>query len=412
MRNGIPKLLRLAILVGLGFAMTLSAFNALMDPYLNLGMPRIPGLNARKPVAIRHEALAKGHDVIRARPRTLVLGSSPNDEGFDADDKAWPSDTRPVYNLAFAGGNTYMSYRLLQHALYHGPVKLVILGLNPDFFLTSVLASPPKVPEFERRLAVQVDGIRNAEEGRQSARDYISTIFSLNTLPDSFSTLIGNLTGDSLNMVSGRLELDSERAVLWGTYRAFTLENLVDARALRGRDRSQYEMAMRSVKGILDVCRKNGCEVILIINPLHADKLEVLDRLGYWGAFENWKRDLLSLTFRDLNEPGNRFPLWDFASYDAYSTESVPADGRSMRWYTDCVHYNTALGSLIIGRVFGAGDSAFGELLSRSNLESRLKSIRQAQLEYRTRQPADAQRAAILARSPASFPPTTFRADN
>src|SRR5580692_11287462 len=95
----------------LTIAAVLAGFNCLMDPYLVLGMPRIGSFNARKPSVYAQEALIKTYDVLRARPRTLILGASRVDFGIDALQPTWPIAARPVYNLAVRGASPYMSYR-------------------------------------------------------------------------------------------------------------------------------------------------------------------------------------------------------------------------------------------------------------------------------------------------------------
>ena len=165
----------------------------------------------------------------------------------------------------------------------------------------------------------------------------------------------------------------------------------------REKQRSQFVMAMKDVRAILDLCKSRGSRAILLINPVHADVLEILDHLGYWPAFEDWKRALVALTAEYSGESGRRqVSLWDFSGYDSYSTETVPPDGHPMRWYTDSLHFTRALGNLIIKRIYDSGDPNFGVLLTHENLESRLAIIREQQRLYRERQPLDVRRVRDL----------------
>src|SRR6185295_17831899 len=95
----------------------IAAANALVDPYLLFNMPRVKGFNASKPSVERFERMMKTYEVLRAAPRSLILGSSRVAIGLDADHASWPADSRPVYNLGIAAADPFTSYRYLQHVL-------------------------------------------------------------------------------------------------------------------------------------------------------------------------------------------------------------------------------------------------------------------------------------------------------
>ena len=48
--------------------------------------------------------------------------------------------------------------------------------------------------------------------------------------------------------------------------------------------------------------------VVLFVQPAHADRLEMLDKLGYWDAFERWKRAITLRVARARGE--NVSPVW------------------------------------------------------------------------------------------------------
>ena len=99
------------------------ALNYWVDPY---GLYRTYRDGEWKPHAATQGALIKPYQVLMAQPRTLVLGNSRAEIGFDPDDMAWPQAFRPVYNLALPGSGTRTASRLLDHVLAANSPQLVL----------------------------------------------------------------------------------------------------------------------------------------------------------------------------------------------------------------------------------------------------------------------------------------------
>jgi hypothetical protein len=173
---------------------------------------------------------------------------------------------------------------------------------------------------------------------------------------------------------------------------------LRDLRVIRRyRGKKINPLVIADVRAILDLCESHGTRVILFINPTHADRLEILDLLGYWQTFEGWKRQLVALTAQYASpNRRSRIRLWDFSAFDSYSTETVPADGHLLHWFWDDSHYTRALGDAIVRRIFGTGDAQFGVLLSPESLEEHLKAVREQERRYRDHHPADVRRVRDL----------------
>jgi hypothetical protein len=386
--------LRTWLTVCIASAAVVCAFDAVMDPYLVVGVPRIAGFNSVKPAVDLQQHLMKAYDVIRAKPSTLILGSSRVDLGLDARDSEWPAQVRPVYNLGFAGGGPYVSYRYLQHVISQRHIVLVVLGLDFEYFLGDQEADKAEQRELDSHLATAPDGAFKAHRISQHVWDIFQATLSLDALIDSVATLASNLAGDSSDLVAGNWNWGNYRHVSdrAGSYPLVVGMDLVTIRSFYKRQRRDPR-AMENVRAILDLCESQETQVILVINPVHADDLELLGQLGYWQAFEDWKRELVALTskYRAVN---GRTPiaLWDFTGYNAYSTETVSADGRRLRWFWDSLHYTHSLGKLVVQRIFGAGDVAFGVILDEGTIERHHAAIREQQKLYRSRQPADTQR--------------------
>jgi hypothetical protein len=176
----------------LTLAMLAIALTVFADPYYLFGTPRIAGVNALKPRVYQQASLAKTTQMERTRPRTLLLGNSRIEIGFDPDSAAWPSAAQPVFNAAEAATSPLTAARRLEDADAIVPPKLVIAGVDfPDFF------QAPSDPSFilpllpaEQRLLVDRNGRPNADRWWQSWRDRFAATLTVDALFDSVATLL------------------------------------------------------------------------------------------------------------------------------------------------------------------------------------------------------------------------------
>ena len=382
-------------------AAIVAAFNAVMDPYLVIGTPRIAHLNAYKPAVDTQERLMKAYDVLRARPSTLILGTSRVDLGLDDQNPAWPADNRPVYNLGLVGAGLYTSYRYLQHVISQQKLTLVVLGLDFEFFLTIPMAGHPTDTEFEARFSVTRDGGTNNGWRAQRVRDSLKATLSFDALADSAATLTENIKQSPSDFAAGIVPDGYYRRMVEavGSYGIFAMRNVMSVHDFSNQHINA--LVMNDLRAILDFCRSHNTPLILIINPVHADMLEMLDTLGYWETFETWKRDVLGVA---AEYGSTAVSLWDFTAYDAYSTETVPTDRQLMTLFWDPSHYRRALGDMIISRIFTSGNPHFGTLLTPQNIDSHLADIRHEQLVYRASHHADVRRVRQLYEAIANTP--------
>lgn len=127
---------RYLLFCGLALLLILTAFAGFamaVDPYYVFGTPRIAGWNQDKPAASDRGFDAKRAQVARVAPRTLILGNSRAEIGFDPESPAWPATYRPVFNGALAGTTIATSLAFLRAAEQRG-VKPANLILGLEFF--------------------------------------------------------------------------------------------------------------------------------------------------------------------------------------------------------------------------------------------------------------------------------------
>ena len=385
------QFLRTWIIVFIGSFVFIALFNALIDPYIMLGMPRLQGFNARKPAADTKQRLMKAYDVFRTQPKTLILGSSRAAIGLDATSAAWTERDRPVYNLALGAGSPYMAYRYLQHVLLRQSVSTVVLGLELEYFLRNFHAQDY---EFESHLLVAQDGSRRSSTWMR-LRDVGHGLTGLNSLSDSIVTMTENWLKNSSDMRSGNWSWNALSVTRWNAYAQFTLSELQVAPLY---DRHELDTrAFETLSKLLDLCESHQIRVIIFISPSHADLMEIMHLSGSWLAFEQWMRELTTVLSRYTQAERRNSPvLWDFTGYLPYTEESIAKQPRELTWFLNQDHYSKELGDLIIRRLRGVDGSQFGQMLTLENVESHIRDLDRQRQSYLEEYPSDVVRISKL----------------
>ena len=406
----------------LSTAAVFAAFNVAVDPYLVFGMPRHAGFNALKPSAETHEWMMKAYQAPRINARTVVLGSSRTDIGFDPSSAAWPDSAQPVYNLSLAGAHTESSLRFLEHMLaVRGgePVpKTLIVGLDFENFLikppqpqpqaAAEKHGPAPVDEVGERLAVLANGQPNPSRSLRVWKDYGASTLSLDAVIDSVQTLVANQRAGQAN-VDDHGHLSEARFTEWvkydGVAALFEQKNANTVRDLSIPRRSLSDRPGGDVKGfgavhrLIAFAKLHRMTLLLSVQPAHAMRLELLDYMDYWQDYEHFKRGLTQIAAA-ARADGVDVSLWDFGGYESYASEAVPANKdrvARLRWFWDPVHYTTALGDVMVATMLGqAGADSYGVRLEPATVEARLKQVRLDQQTYRQTRPEEVRRARQL----------------
>jgi hypothetical protein len=414
-----PRFLAIFVTCVLLVASIFAGFNIAIDPYLLFDVARRPGLNAVKPAVASHEAMMKAYQSQRVRPRTVILGSSRADVGFDPASEVWPQEFRPVYNLSLVGSGTETGLRFLQHMLASNrnvdPPRTLIVGLDFEFFLVRPVAAAKdrQVPvetfdtsakNGEERLAVLANGETNPDRSLGVWKDYLAGTLSLDAISDSLLTIFANQGWAIPSDIEINGHSSEGRYPHWvegvGAAALFEQRDVITIRQYNCPHRGLSQtpgasiIELEPVRRLLDFAKSRGMTVFLVIEPSHAMHLDLLGYMGYWQDYENWKRALMA-TVESASAGGVDVSLWDFGGYEKYARERVPAvSDRSKRtlWFWDSVHSTTSLGDLMVKRMLSRsdGDVDYGARLTPESIERRLAQIRLDRQDYRTLQPDDA----------------------
>jgi hypothetical protein len=378
------------------------AVDALIDPYLVIGAPRIAGLNAVKPESETHTKLVKDYLIARVQPAGLLLGDSKVDIGLDPDSPSWPEDAKPVFNYGIPGTGVRDALINLRRAIELGTISRGLVLIELEEFMTpadTTIAQPPGPA------ATTLSGLQGIG---QHANDVLLATLSLDALRASVVTVAAQGRRDvaDISFAGASSEGGFRGVVAADGYDALFLQkdSYLTKRMKRLAEalRARPEAGLGSLDAVTDMivlCRQQGIALDLAIAPFHADFLEALDHAGLWPRYEQAKKELTRLV---AAEGGNTARLWDFIGYDAYSTELVPGPsdrGGSMRtrWFWEPSHFKRVLGEKILATIYRGG-ADYGVRLTPDMIGAHLEAETQAKIAYQVRDSSSRQRLARAAR--------------
>jgi hypothetical protein len=370
-----------------------ASFNYVVNPYSIFAVPNITGFNAVKSRADQRGPMVKAHALESVQPRTLILGNSRAEIGFDPDNPAWPDEAKPVYNAALPGTGLGTSLTYLRHAAASGRLRHVVLGID---FLDFRVDSAARVQRPEPKpLLTPMDRLR----------DSVDALFSVDTALHAFATVRAqreayptSLTSLGFNPLREYVALARDE----GYYALFRQRNEENARNfLRGpkaifaagtRTSSNFE----TLKALLWLASEKRIKLDLVIYPYHSEMLVLFQRTGLWPLFVEWKRELTSLVSTEImHYPGSAITLWDFSAPTPLTTDAIPVKNDlsfAVRWYWEAGHFKKELGDRVLARLLGREgaqtEEEFGVILTPANAESHLARTEAALDNYRRSHPA------------------------
>ncbi len=274
------------------------------------------------------DRLVKPHWLADSAPSVLLVGSSRAQLMLDPA-LVTSLTGKSAFNASLSGANIYEVRRMIDHAFglqgtgddeNSGP-EMVIIGL--DFYMFNE-NRPASAGFSEDRLS-------------RTANGQINRFHSLADLP---ATL---LSRDALDELRRRLKYrDRPCQAIWSpdggrrphdyecalvrengqqqSVSASLREYMGNTGGLYG-DYPKAGSDMEDLRHILNASPQ-GTELVLYIAPVHLLHLEMIEMMGLWPSFKDWKRDLVSLV-EVARTKGITVELWDFARASAWTQESV-----------------------------------------------------------------------------------------
>ena len=376
--------------------MGVAAFNLLVDPYRIFHFIDKPGFNHIKPQAGPHGAMVKKYGVSRIGPGGLILGNSRAEVGFDPAYSAWPEQAYPAFNLALPGTGTSTSLASLKQVLAEqkktnaNRLKVVVWGVDYMDFLVEAKSRSDLA-------ASASDDSDNTVSLTQWLRDYTESLATMAALQDSVQTVINqrnpfasDLTEQGFNPMREYIKITAEESY-WAVFRAKDREG-IKAYLRRPKSISDADgrsTAVSDLETVISLCKDQGIALHLVMYPYHAHLLETLKITGHWANYETWKRKMVAVVDASVKQHrAGQLSLWDFSGFNPLTAENIPPkqDKQTrMRWYWEAGHFKSALGNLMLDRIFDRQTDfpEFGVLLDPSNIDRQITSIQAQEADYR-----------------------------
>jgi len=325
--------------------------NIVVDPYRIFGSPVVQGLNALKPRAIQRIRESKSSQIWRVRPRTVILGNSRAEVGFDPRSSLWPAESHPVYNFAIPGSGIRAARDQFRVAVEAGHLKRLVLGVDfLDFLVrpdTPSAPVPPSKPSASRRVM-----------------SILGATLSIDAFVDSILTIHGqrdpsapDLTPLGFNPMREYVQYARDEGY-YGIFRQRYLDTQAtlerEPKSIRNRNGDAPSFAY--LEEILSEADRHHVKVDVVTYPYHVVQLLLFENLGLWPAFDEWKKLLSRVA---SSHPDVRF--WDFAVVDDFTRQPVPsptARPGASPWYWEPSHFKRQLGERVVGIVVGCDAGA------------------------------------------------------
>ncbi|MBL0141417.1 MAG: hypothetical protein IPP91_04980 [Betaproteobacteria bacterium] len=392
------RYLRTMIATAAVLVAAVAAFNVAVDPLAVFGAPRIEGFNALKPEMPGRERESKLNAPELANARALVLGTSRAAIGLD------PAALEPVipgaYNLAFAGQSLHET-RLVLEALAPGLAgSTVLVGL--DFFAANAT--------FDRDSATTA---RTLAQPR--LRRLADIALSLDTADASLATIRGQDAAEVEALgrdysPRGHLRLSTAysarrggaNAMFEASERAYASEFYFPPPTRRFSWKDGERDTRADLEVIFAVARAHRIRLLAFLSPAHAHQWEVVEALGLWPEFEQFKRLVLSAS-EHAAAGAPSWPVRDFAGHFPEVSAALPrGSGETLATHWDSSHYREALGNMVAECVVRATPEApgsFGARLEAATIDEHLGRLREMRAQWQSANPTEHEAVSRIAQS-------------
>ncbi len=383
------------VLISLCIASITALVNYFVDPYDVYGYERIPGFNSVKPTAIERTRVFKPYQAERIAPKTVIGGNSRPEMGINPHSECWNPSEKPVYNMGIPGASFHLQSLYALHAIHTGGGETIIMGIDfIDFLVDSkqktATSNKRNLSEDALRLAPEVTDALAFNHFHRRMADRLTTLFSLNTLIDSATTvLLQKASYGATRDTNGfnpyhELNQITESEGQWVLFeqKKLELEAIFNRPNLSIRySDNTLSNDFEDLRQFLEISASKNISVILFINPYHIDYLKQIVQAKLWSEFEAWKQEILRISDTYQVE------LWDFNTVDQYSTEPPPPKGKlgeQLQWFAEPAHYRSELGELMLSSMLSrqcqkfSASQSFGLQLNTKTIDAHLKRLRKA----------------------------------
>lgn len=378
-----------AFLAGLGL------LNATIDPH---GLHRwidVEGLNHIKPRANQSPEPFKYRAVEVIAPRTLLLGNSRVEMGWNPDDL--PSERfGAAVNAAIPGSGLASMVAIADHAWLRSRPEYLLVGLEFFDCLASGPRPAPRAPAVSAWSATQ--GARDLHLRR--TRALLEDALSLDTVTDTIMTVVRQRDPDAPHLRADGFQTARDYPAIVRVDGVRKMFEQRESETIRARMRSPRSIryadgtpsiCFDALERLLEQARDRNQTVLLATYPYHARLLEIIAQTGLLPAYEDWMREITRVAEK-ARAASTRVSLRDFSGYHVYASEPIETNGapkRTMQWYWESGHFKAGLGREMLAMMTGAkaAHTDFGQEMTQSSIEAILVRHREGRARFSTEQP-------------------------
>ena len=315
-----PYFLRIGATGFVFWVVIFTAFIAFLDPYGLWNTPKIERINAHKPARANLDRQIKPLEVLRDQPRTIFLGTSRVQQGFDPA-VLDGTEYAPAYNASIPAGTIMENEVLLNHYFEIDPsIKHVVM----EVFLYQMIL-----------------GQNSAE--RRSIWDLTDNLmplfFSVGALEKSLMTLWVNLRGKRLPFIDARGHWIPPESY-GGNSDPYVYSDSIAEIHLKIPDLNIYDSNVQALIRMKEASKKHGAKFSIIFAPNHPwDDYRLLS-LGYWPRVESM--------YKKLSKFGEVYSASQYNYLLTEPTTDLLPNGERMKYWYDPIHFNSIFGGEIL----------------------------------------------------------------
>jgi len=302
-------------------------FNYAVNPFSIFESARVLGVNYIKPQSANRIAVFKKYQSIYFQPKTILVGNSRVEMGLNPEHIAL-SGYQPVYNLGVPGPAVRAQLSYAQHVVDNSNIETIILALDFRDFLDQQRVkhsklTPLEINEFEDKIAalLSLDSLKASVATILSQKDSVP-----NRLPNGFNPA---------NEYREIINLEGQDALFEHQIRLLNSK-------LEGKqyDSNKIQIEILILDKKITEWISNDIEVMLFINPYHADYYTTLEKHSLLSSFNHWRGLIVSIFSPKINYC-DFTPIGYEKSYDKLNENEL-------KYFWEPTHYKRELGDIMI----------------------------------------------------------------
>jgi hypothetical protein len=371
-------------LIALGVAM--GGLMLAMDPYGVFATRLVPDhlFAPDRRLTFGGDRVIKAIVMQAQNPRTVVAGSSRVAIGFDPQSPALQG--LDLYNAGLAGAAAPEILGSARYAAATVPaLNRIVLCLEFDLFFQPL----GEVSDFED----------SAFAGRSLTFGKFRVTYALEAIATAFrkipALIAGRPIAGTLSIRGWLIRMPQLRPVPLRSFFRQELATLgVTSLHKSARYLSDTETRYHDLHNTLRVLQQRGINVDIVLTPVHAWRLDLIQEFGLWPAYEMWKRRITTIVAAVSSDGAkSTLRLFDFNVVADMTSEAVAPDAGSqaVRYFHESSHFYPIVGDYVFKIMDGSEpvepNTGFGRLLTPDILDAHMQLARHNLDDWRASHP-------------------------